>query len=154
MAPIATQYAESLLEEAVLLIYGAFRTNDFPEHYVRCLAPATLRARLYELRTQRSRMSLGRLPSDEEGYLRLFMRAEEIVATALSALWAVDPRLAEHYVTTAAQAHMTACLRRFREEETDSDRAALVGEVTRLRALIGEGPITWEEIVNVVSIGC
>ena len=51
MSPSLVTRAESLLSEAVLHLYAAFRNNDFPEHYIRKLLPITLSTLLRELRT-------------------------------------------------------------------------------------------------------
>jgi len=150
------------LTEAVLIVYAAFKINDFPECYVRSIAPRKMQERLHQMRNQDHpvyRFHLAKAvgqarrteptpspagsalaPSDDESYGRLLALADQRVAEAVSALWEGGVELAEQYLATAAQDHMAGCLYLLRKQETAEERAAFQAEVERLRSLIKQSP--------------
>jgi hypothetical protein len=160
------QRAESRLSEAVLTLYAAFHTNDFPEHYIRSHVPTIMRERLHELRTLDDpsyRFARARpvapsstdtidpgtaLALESESFNRLVALADSKVAEAVDALWEDGPAVVEGYIERSAQDHMAACLRWTRAQEEPLKRAALLEEVSRLRASVDLGPLSWEQIVS------
>ncbi len=161
MSPV--ERAEALLADVVSILYSAFWANDFPESYIRSLVPAKIRERLHELRiraqnppsrveppprrSRSPREDLDFQPSDE-GYRRMIALADRRLAEAVDALCEVDTDFAERYLEAAAQRHMAACLRWRREQETPSERTAIVEEVNTLREGVELGPLTWEQVVT------
>jgi hypothetical protein len=156
------QRAESRLSEAVLTLYAAFHTNDFPEHYIRSHVPTIMRERLHELRTlddafYRFARAHPVAPSvdpgtalavESESFNLLVALADSKVAEAVDALWEDGPAFLEDYIERSAQDHMAACLRWTRAQEEPLKRAALLKEVNRLRASVDLGPLSWEQIVS------
>jgi len=164
--------AESLLFEAVLILFTDSRANDFPETYIRSLATGKIPERLHELRTlddpgyRGNRAEPVALPEptlhpassglkahDEESFRWLLDLADRRLAEAINALCEGDAALAEDSVTTFVQGHMVASLRRLREQETPSERTALVIEVNRKRASFRLPPKDLEHIVTVLPDG-
>jgi hypothetical protein len=169
MSLTPTERAESLLSEAVMILYAGFRSDDFPEHYISSLAPGKMEGHLHELRTlddptyrfHRAKTVRPRAdpvpppdgssslqPLDGEGYLRLIALADKRVAEAVNALWEGGAAFAKDYMERSARRHMMACLQGLRAQESPAERSALVSEVNRLRASVGFGPVRWEEIVT------
>jgi len=172
MSLTPVERAESLLSEAVEILYSGFRNNDYPEHYVRSDVPRVMRERLHKLRTpddpvyrfhRAKPVALPAEPSsvpdgsalqplDTEAYSRLIALANSRVAEAVEALWEGGAAFTEDYIEGSAQKHMAACLRWVRAQESPAERAALVAEVNRLRALVEMGPLAWEEVVTALPV--
>jgi hypothetical protein len=165
MSLTPVQRAESLLAKAVSILYAVYRASDFPENYIRSLAPLKIRERLHELRTLetpayradlRSRSTPAGADLQElcaEGFRRMLDFADRQLAEAVDALYEIDARFAERYLESAAQKHMAACLRWTRALETPAERAALVTEVNALRESVVLGPLDEEQVTALPGAG-
>jgi len=156
--------AEALLSEAALVLFQAFGADNFPEFYVQDLARTPMVERLHRCRTRdrrddpfdRERPAFEALASpdssraDADYYSRQMVRVVSLIEEAVDILFDVGEEFASRYVELPAQEHMARCLRRLREQQSPSERAAFVAESNRLRALVGQPPDTWENIVTVV----
>jgi hypothetical protein len=166
MSLTPVQRAESLLSEAVMILYAGFHTNDFPEHYIRSHVPRIMWERSHELlalddpfyRFARAQPIAEHstdstdpgtaLVLEGESFRRLIALTDAGVANAVDALWENGLAFVEDYIKRSAQDHMAACLRWIRAQETPSERAALLEEVNRLRSSVDLAPLSWEQVVS------
>ena len=166
---------EALLDDCVTQLYQASAFNGFPECYLRGLAWDKLIRRLEDLESGRAAWRMLYSPREDwvtirspegettEGPIKwaleppaqlgtqgLLEVADQRLADAVDVLFnGVGPAMARNYLNVAAMSHLAAGLRRLREKETPEERAELVITVNRLRALTGQQPSDWEEVVRV-----
>jgi hypothetical protein len=164
------QRVEALLAQTVCLLFSAHRDTDFPEHYIRSMAPGILRERLYQLRKAHPEapglvrpdpdtdeplppfegvLLQPANPLDGPGYERLYLLAKSKTEQAVDCLCEMDLAFAERYIEQFAQSRMETCLRWLRERQNPTEQAQLVEEVNRMRASVGLGAVTWGETVTV-----
>ena len=175
MPGLLQDLAEAALSEATLVLFQVFGADNFPEFYVQELARTPMVRRLY-LRMNWDRLDYRVLraksvtPSEKPAeisasnalapldpsraemayYSQQRARIEKLLEEAVDILLERGEELASSYIALPAQEHMARCLRRLREQQSPSERAAFVAETNRLLALVGRPPDTWENIVTVV----
>lgn len=165
MPGLLQDLAEATLSEATLVLFQVFGADYFPEFYVQDLARTPMVERLHRRRKggrrqdsfDRERPAFEALPpsprAESAYYRRQMIRVESLIEEAVDILFDVGEEYASRYVELPAQEHMARCLRRLREQQSPSERAAFVAESNRLRALVGQPPETWENLVTVVLNG-
>jgi hypothetical protein len=175
MAGQLQDLAEALLSEATLVLFQAFGADNFPEFYVQDLARTPMVLRLHRRRywdrlayrlERAKRVTPIEEPSEtpavealapldssraEEAYYRRQQAlVENLLEKAVDVLFEGGDEFAWTYIDLHAQEHMARCLRQFRERQSPSERDAFVAETNWLRALAGQPPDTWVNIVTVV----